>query len=79
VGNVLESDLEEIWQGASARRFREMLAVPIGEVQECRDCEYLPYCTGGCPVLPMRERGEVLGRDPGGCVRAFLGQGVPCG
>ena len=82
MGSVLESTLEEIWHGEAARRFREMLAVPIGELEECRDCGYLPYCTGGCPVLPMREGGEMLGRDPGGCIRLFLEleeKEVPCG
>jgi radical SAM protein with 4Fe4S-binding SPASM domain len=79
MGSVLESTLEEIWRGEAARRFREMLAAPIDELPDCRECEHLPYCTGGCPVLPMRDSGEILGRDPGGCIRAFLGEEVAHG
>jgi SynChlorMet cassette radical SAM/SPASM protein ScmE len=78
VGNVLESPLPELWRGKHAERFREMLAVPLDQVAECRECRFLRCCTGGCPVLPMREEGEILGRDPGNCVQAFLGEEVAC-
>lgn len=78
VGNVLESPLPELWRSERAENFREMLAVPIGELDECRDCPHLPYCTGGCPVLPMREESTILGRDPGGCIRLFLGEEAVC-
>ncbi len=79
VGNVLEAPLPELWRGERAEHFREMLAVPIGELDECRDCPHLLYCTGGCPVLPMRQESAILGRDPGGCIRLFLGEEVACG
>ncbi len=78
LGNALEQPLPEIWRGEGANKFRGMLAVPIGELEECRGCQHLKVCTGGCPVLPMRAGGSILGRDPGGCLRIWLGEEVVC-
>ena len=82
VGNARTEELPAIWRSSASGEFRALLATPICEVEGCAGCEYLAYCTGGCPVLPMREdwsgRG-VLGRDPMGCVKAFIGEEVACG
>ena len=76
IGNVLDSSLDELWRSAAAQSFRDMLAVPITDLDTCADCAYAPYCTGGCPVLPMRDLQGPLGRDPKSCARLYLGEEV---
>ena len=76
MGDALRDELADVWTGEAARRFRGALAVPISDLDECRDCEHLKVCSGGCPVLPMLASGPVLGPDPRGCIRSFLGEEV---
>jgi len=79
VGNALAEEFPAIWRSSAAERFRALLATPLSELETCRSCEFLPYCTGGCPVLPLREGARVLPRDPGSCLKLFVGEGVACG
>lgn len=79
VGSVIGTSLPELWRGKKAAEFRRALSVPISELGTCRDCAYLPFCSGGCPVLPMHSPTPVLQRDPGSCVRLLLGEEVAHG
>ncbi len=46
VGNLLEQDVQDVWESQRARLFRDkFLAHP-----QCRDCEDFAICNGACPL-----------------------------
>ena len=46
-GNVFENNIEQLWSSSDMQKIKGM---KISEIEECRDCEYLKYCGGGCRV-----------------------------
>lgn len=78
IGNALSEEFPAIWRSPAAERFRDMLAVPISALESCRNCKFLEFCTGGCPVIPMRKGTDLLDRDPGSCLRLFIEEGASC-
>lgn len=55
-GNVREQSVRSLWEHRF-ERFREELNLP----KECRDCDYLPACGGGCWM--MRRTGDHCFKD----------------
>lgn len=56
-GNILESDIEDIF--LNMKSWREDAFVP----QECRDCLWLDRCNGGCRTNAFASRQQWDGRD----------------
>jgi radical SAM protein with 4Fe4S-binding SPASM domain len=48
LGDILKDPWPQIWNHPVARDFRERKY--LEGRKECRDCEYLPQCYGGCPL-----------------------------
>jgi radical SAM protein with 4Fe4S-binding SPASM domain len=48
LGNILKDDWKNIWEHPVARGFREKSYLKGRE--ECKECEYLNQCFGGCPL-----------------------------
>lgn len=46
LGNLLETPWKEIWEHPLALQLRHRTNIP----EECRTCDYLPECGGGCPL-----------------------------
>jgi uncharacterized protein len=46
IGNIMETPLDEL---VRSPRLEEFAALKTDLPAACRDCEYLPYCNGGCP------------------------------
>ena len=76
LGRINRDDLVEVWQDhVELNRFRERCTIPLGEFEYCRDCEYLPYCTGGCPALSHSILNDLYHPSPDSCFRRFLEEG----
>ncbi|MCD4847799.1 MAG: radical SAM protein, partial [Candidatus Aegiribacteria sp.] len=50
LGNLLNTDLEEILTGKNAEYFKRVTALRRWPWVECKTCEYHDYCSGPCPA-----------------------------
>ena len=71
LGKLPEQDLEQILTGRKAEEFSKAISSNLEENVECKKCEYLHYCIGGCPVIPYPD-GFPLGIDPLSCLKLYL-------
>lgn len=71
LGKINTDRLTEIWQThPELKRLRERRAIPLSSFDECKNCEYLPYCRGGCPpALSYTLTGDVYGPSPDACLK----------
>ncbi len=56
--------LKESWlyhPAINLMRYRRQ--VPLKSLPECRDCEYIPFCAGGCPAGVVGRGGGILTPD----------------
>jgi SynChlorMet cassette radical SAM/SPASM protein ScmE len=73
LGRINRDDLGALWRGhPGLRRIRERHAIPLESFDFCRGCEYIGYCTGGCPALAYTTVGLENHPSPDGCLRRFL-------
>ncbi len=74
LGWVQHDDLRAVWQEhPELGRLRRRQEVRLDDLPHCRDCPWVPWCTGGCPAgVPP---GEADRPDTEDCLRAYLDQG----
>ncbi len=76
LGRINRDVLKEVWlEHGELKRLRERGAIPLGEFEFCKGCEYIPYCTGNCPAGAYALTNKENNPDPGACLRAFLDNG----
>jgi SynChlorMet cassette radical SAM/SPASM protein ScmE len=76
LGRVNRDGLAEVWQHhPELTRLRERRRIPLSDFASCRDCEYLRYCSGGCPAIAYTHTGWEDKPDLDGCLRRFMEQG----
>lgn len=76
LGRINRDDLGEIWHHhPELTRLRERHHIPLSDFPYCRDCEYLAYCSGGCPAVAYTRTGQDAHPNPDGCLRRFLEEG----
>jgi SynChlorMet cassette radical SAM/SPASM protein ScmE len=76
LGRINRDDLGEIWKHhPELTRLRERHLIPLSDFSFCRDCEYLPYCSGGCPAVAYTRTGQDSHPNPDSCLRRFLEEG----
>lgn len=76
LGRINRDDLQDIWlHHPELQRLRERRQIPLGDFPFCRNCEYLAYCTGGCPAVAYTRTGQDGHPNPDSCLRLFLKQG----
>ena len=76
LGRINHDDLGEIWRHHPVlQTFRRRFEIPLSSFPFCRDCPYLPYCTGNCPAIAYNLTGRVDHPSPDACLRDFLAQG----
>jgi radical SAM protein with 4Fe4S-binding SPASM domain len=68
LGMLPGQTLNEVMASKQTAEFLSILAARRAENPDCRLCEYIDVCPGGCPVSPLL-RGEPTGRDEISCVR----------
>jgi SynChlorMet cassette radical SAM/SPASM protein ScmE len=73
LGNVTTDSLGEVWRAHPAlKALRERRTIPMHEVPGCEDCEWAPYCNGGCPGVSYELTGDFNQANPQDCYRRFL-------
>ncbi len=73
MGRISETTVEKAWQThPNINMVRERRKIPITEIEECRDCTYAGFCSGGCPGNVMAKTGKLNGIDPLTCYKRYL-------
>ncbi len=76
LGRINRDDLKEVWQNHSEMtRLRQRRNIALSDFEFCRDCDYIPYCTGNCPALAYTLLGEDTHPSPDACLKKFLQEG----
>lgn len=64
LGNIRRKSLAEIWYSAETQKIKNL---PIGAVQECKDCQYLSFCGTGCRRMAFAKKGSLFAKDESAC------------
>jgi len=73
MGNALTDDILELWKNSPViRQVRERYMIPLSDIPECRECEWVEYCNGGCPGVSWQIRKDILKPGLRMCYRNFL-------
>jgi SynChlorMet cassette radical SAM/SPASM protein ScmE len=76
LGRINQDSLIEIWQNHPVlNRYRKRNEIPLVSFAYCDGCQWLPYCTGGCPSTGKTLGGDEYQPSPQGCIRSFLDDG----
>jgi SynChlorMet cassette radical SAM/SPASM protein ScmE len=76
LGRINRDRLEDVWQQHPLLdRLRRRRDIPLSSFAFCRDCAYVPYCTGNCPGLACSLTGEIDQPSPDACLKRFLAAG----
>ncbi len=71
LGRLPGQTLKEVLLSGKTAEFKEILSMPRALNPECARCEYLPVCSGGCPVNPLLT-GDLPGKDELSCVKILV-------
>jgi SynChlorMet cassette radical SAM/SPASM protein ScmE len=76
LGRINQDDLGEVWRHHPLlQTFRRRFEIPLSSFAFCRDCPYVPYCTGNCPAIAYNLTGRIDHPSPDACLRDFLARG----
>ena len=76
LGRINRDNLKEIWQNHSELiRLRNRRHKLLNAFSFCRECIYIPYCTGNCPALAYNLTGQDEHPSPDACLKRFLDEG----
>ncbi|MBN1879713.1 SynChlorMet cassette radical SAM/SPASM protein ScmE [bacterium] len=80
LGYINETLIKDVWQNHPLlKEMRNRATIPMSDVSGCRDCEWIPYCNGGCPGVEYTRTGQMNRANPDSCYRMFIEQtgGLP--
>ncbi len=73
MGNILKDDLLNTWDTSKViQEVRDRYVVPMTEINECKNCEWVKYCNGGCPGIVQQMQNTILAPSWRGCYKNFL-------
>ena len=73
LGTIGETPIRSIWQDHPLLvEMRGRGEIPMDHVPGCAGCEWIPYCSGGCPAAEYTRTGEMNVANPECCYRKFL-------
>lgn len=76
LGRINRDSLRNVWQNhPELERLRDRRDIPLNQFDYCKDCNFIPYCRGGCPALAYTLTGSENQPSPDSCYRAFLNDG----
>lgn len=76
LGRINSDSLQDVWlNNPELNRLRMRQNIPLNEFDFCRDCDYMPYCTGNCPGAAFTLTGDINHPSPDACLRKFLAAG----
>ncbi len=75
LGNILQDDFGEIWRSHQIiQSLRQRREISLDVINNCQDCIYRGFCTGGCPGGALFITGNLNERNPMDCYRILIGE-----
>ncbi len=72
LGTIGETPIDSIWQDHPLlKEMRGRRKLRMEELPGCKDCEWAPFCNGGCPATIFSQTGDLYRANPDGCYRRF--------
>lgn len=76
LGRINKDSLQDVWlNDPELNRLRMRRKIPLNELEFCRGCDYIKYCTGNCPGTAFTLTGDINSPSPDSCLRKFLAEG----
>ncbi len=76
LGNIREHTLRDIWLNAPVlKTMRRRSEIELSSLESCKNCPFIPYCTGNCPGLAHAITGDLNQPSPADCLRNYLKDG----
>lgn len=76
MGRINRDPLEKIWKESPIlQELRDRRAISLTRFSHCRDCPYIPYCTGNCPGLAYSLTRTTDHPSPDACLRRYIEEG----
>lgn len=73
MGKINNDSIKEIWKNHPLlKEMRERSRVQMKDLAECGQCDWSPYCNGGCPAFPASLSGDLHRPNMHDCYRVFL-------
>ena len=73
---INRDSLQDVWlNNPELNRLRMRRSIPLNELDFCRGCDYVQYCTGNCPGTAFNLTGDTNSPSPDACLRKFLSEG----
>lgn len=73
LGTIGATPIRSIWQDHPLlKEMRGRGALPMDQVPGCAGCEWIPYCSGGCPAAEYARTGDLYVANPECRYRRFL-------
>lgn len=75
LGEIGKCSLQELWLNHPILlELRARRRIPMETVPGCGNCEWAPYCSGGCPGIAYELFGDFNRANPLDCYRLFLAE-----
>lgn len=76
LGKINSDSLQNVWQHSEIlAAMRDRNNTRLEDSEYCKDCPYIPYCTGNCPAIAYTITGDVHAPSPDSCLRDYLANG----
>lgn len=76
LGRINRDNLIDVWnEYPDLNRLRRRGSISLSDFDFCQGCDYINYCTGGCPALAYNMVGDDYHPSPDSCLRRFLEEG----
>ncbi len=73
LGTIGETQIRDIWQNHPLlKEMRGRGSISMEQVPGCAGCEWIPYCSGGCPAVEYTRTGDLYLANPDCCYRKFI-------
>ncbi len=73
LGDLTNQSLEAILTGDEMHELTRFMNQKRSDNPECKNCKYLEFCTGGCPVEALSNE-QAIGLDRNSCLKRALGE-----
>ena len=73
LGRIGETPIRSIWQDHPLlQEMRGRADITMEQVPGCAGCEWIPFCSGGCPAVEFTRTGDLYRANPDCCYRRFI-------
>jgi radical SAM protein with 4Fe4S-binding SPASM domain len=77
LGMIGSDDFQKVWlEHPQMLSLRQRQEIPLKDLDGCRDCSLIGFCTGGCPGLTLFLTGKLNVSIPKNCFRFLQDESI---